>query len=99
SVPANSVESEDFSVAKGMGSSRTSLVPVIRMTVIVWPSRGKLSAGTEVVAEQGKEGMRKVTYALRTVNGVKQKPKKIAEEVVREPEKQVVKVGTKPLPT
>ncbi|WP_443071494.1 ubiquitin-like domain-containing protein [Streptomyces sp. NBC_01465] len=55
-------------------------------------------AGTEVVAKQGKEGMRKVTYALRTVNGVKQKPKKIAEEVVREPETQIVKVGTKPLP-
>jgi uncharacterized protein YabE (DUF348 family) len=56
-------------------------------------------AGTEVVEKQGREGMRKVTYALRTVNGVKQKPRKTREEVVREPETQVVRVGTKPLPS
>ncbi|MET7615895.1 ubiquitin-like domain-containing protein [Streptomyces sp. NPDC005408] len=57
-----------------------------------------LFAGTEVVERQGRPGARRVTYALRTVNGVRQKPKKVAEEVVREPVTQVVKVGTKPLP-
>ncbi|MFF3325364.1 ubiquitin-like domain-containing protein [Streptomyces sp. NPDC002889] len=55
-------------------------------------------AGTEVVVRQGAPGARRITYALRSVNGVRQKPKKIAEEVVREPVTQQVKVGIKPLP-
>ncbi|MFF3861686.1 ubiquitin-like domain-containing protein [Streptomyces sp. NPDC002209] len=57
-----------------------------------------LFAGTEVVERAGRPGARRVTYALRTVNGVRQKPRKIAEEIVREPVTQLVKVGTKPLP-
>ncbi|MFI1397432.1 ubiquitin-like domain-containing protein [Streptomyces sp. NPDC020681] len=57
-----------------------------------------LFAGTEVVVRQGRPGARRVTYQLRTVNGVRQKPRKIAEEVVRAPVTQRVKVGTKPLP-
>ncbi|WP_326655247.1 MULTISPECIES: ubiquitin-like domain-containing protein [unclassified Streptomyces] len=57
-----------------------------------------LLAGTDVVARPGRPGARRVTYFLRTVNGVRQKPKKIAEEVVREPVTQQVKVGTKRLP-
>ncbi|MFI6689455.1 ubiquitin-like domain-containing protein [Streptomyces sp. NPDC050485] len=58
-----------------------------------------LFAGTQVVVRQGERGARKVTYALWTVNGVKQKPKKIAEEIVSEPVTQQVKVGTKALPS
>ncbi|MFI5999187.1 ubiquitin-like domain-containing protein [Streptomyces sp. NPDC051366] len=58
-----------------------------------------LFAGTEVVERAGRPGARRVTYALRTVNGVLQKPRKVAEEIVREPVTQLVKVGTKPLPT
>ncbi|MBT2452185.1 DUF348 domain-containing protein [Streptomyces sp. ISL-43] len=58
-----------------------------------------LFAGTEVVERSGRPGARRVTYSLRTVNGVKQKPRRIAEETVREPVTQLVKVGTKPLPT
>lgn len=54
--------------------------------------------GTEVVARAGEPGLRRVTYSLRTVNGVSQKPRRIRSEVVREPRTQVVKVGTKPLP-
>ncbi|MFJ8585936.1 ubiquitin-like domain-containing protein [Streptomyces sp. NPDC093595] len=57
-----------------------------------------LFTGTEVVARQGRSGALRVTYALRTVNGVRQKPRKIAEEVVRDPVTQLVKVGTKPMP-
>ncbi|MET7716435.1 ubiquitin-like domain-containing protein [Streptomyces sp. NPDC005407] len=57
-----------------------------------------LFSGTEVVVQQGRPGARRVTYTLRTVNGVKQKPQKVAEEVVREPVAQRVKVGTEPLP-
>ncbi|MFG2723337.1 ubiquitin-like domain-containing protein [Streptomyces sp. NPDC048416] len=58
-----------------------------------------LFAGTQVVVRQGEKGARKVTYALRTVNGVKQKPRKIAEEIVRAPVTQRIKVGTKALPS
>nr|WP_229898191.1 resuscitation-promoting factor [Streptomyces finlayi] len=55
--------------------------------------------GTEEVERAGVKGSRKVTYVLRTVNGVKQKPKKFSEEIAREPVDQVVRVGTKPMPT
>jgi resuscitation-promoting factor RpfB len=58
----------------------------------------ELFRGTEVVERAGEPGLRRVTYALRTVNGVRQKPRLLRNEVVREPRTQVVKVGTKPLP-
>jgi len=58
-----------------------------------------LFKGTEVVERAGEVGLRRVTYALRTVNGVKQRPKRVRVEVVREPSPQVVRVGSKPLPT
>ncbi|MFE9096596.1 ubiquitin-like domain-containing protein [Streptomyces sp. NPDC007264] len=55
-----------------------------------------LFRGTEVVARAGQPGTRRVTYSLRTVNGVKQKPRRLGSEVVREPRTQLVRVGTKP---
>ncbi|WP_234376861.1 resuscitation-promoting factor [Streptomyces sp. TP-A0356] len=57
-----------------------------------------LLKGTEVVARAGQPGMRRVTYALRTVNGVRQKPRRLDDEVVRKPQTQLVRVGTKPHP-
>jgi uncharacterized protein YabE (DUF348 family) len=57
-----------------------------------------LFKGTEVVAEPGQPGLRRISYLVRTVNGVRQKPRRERSEVVRLPRKQVVKVGTKPLP-
>ncbi|MFF4270871.1 ubiquitin-like domain-containing protein [Streptomyces sp. NPDC001536] len=57
-----------------------------------------LFKGTEVVEQAGRAGLRRVTYSVRTVNGVKQKPRRIKAEVVREARTQIVKVGTKPLP-
>ncbi|WP_058046659.1 resuscitation-promoting factor [Streptomyces roseifaciens] len=57
-----------------------------------------LFKGTEVVAQRGEKGVERITYALRTVNGVKQKPKRIASETVRQPRTQIVKVGTKARP-
>ncbi|MFC9822019.1 ubiquitin-like domain-containing protein [Streptomyces erythrochromogenes] len=59
----------------------------------------ELFAGTEVVERAGRPGARRVTYSLRTVNGVRQKPRAIADEVVREPVAQLVRVGTRPLPS
>ncbi|MGW7236912.1 ubiquitin-like domain-containing protein [Streptomyces sp. NPDC054804] len=54
--------------------------------------------GTEVVERAGRPGLRRITYYLRTVNGVRQKPRRERSEVVREPRPQLVKVGTKPHP-
>ncbi|SHI19907.1 resuscitation-promoting factor [Streptomyces sp. 3214.6] len=58
-----------------------------------------LFTGTEVVEQVGQPGLRRDTYSLRIVNGVKQKPRRIRSQIVREPREQLVKVGTKPLPT
>ncbi|MEU3251299.1 ubiquitin-like domain-containing protein [Streptomyces sp. NPDC006997] len=55
--------------------------------------------GTELVEQAGEPGLRRVTYLLRTVNGVRQQPRRIRSEVVREPRERVVKVGTRPLPS
>ncbi|MFI1167060.1 ubiquitin-like domain-containing protein [Streptomyces sp. NPDC020801] len=55
-----------------------------------------LFKGTEVVEQAGQPGVRQVMYALRTVNGVRQRPRRLGSEVVREPRPQIVKVGTKP---
>ncbi|MFD3332345.1 ubiquitin-like domain-containing protein [Streptomyces sp. NPDC058700] len=57
-----------------------------------------LFAGTEVVERQGVTGVRRVTYSIRTVNGVRQKPRRTAEEIVREPVNRKVRVGTRRLP-
>ncbi|MGW2030624.1 ubiquitin-like domain-containing protein [Streptomyces sp. NPDC001761] len=54
--------------------------------------------GTEVVARPGQPGLRRTTYHVRTVNGVRQKPRPERSEVVRAPRTQVIKVGTKPRP-
>ncbi|MBK3633894.1 DUF348 domain-containing protein [Streptomyces sp. MBT97] len=57
-----------------------------------------LFKGTEVVDRAGRPGLRRITYSLRTVNGVRQTPRRIRDETVREPRDQIVRVGTKPLP-
>ncbi|MET8473283.1 ubiquitin-like domain-containing protein [Streptomyces sp. NPDC006422] len=58
-----------------------------------------LFQGTEVVTRAGEPGMRRVTYTVRTVNGVRGKPRRERQEIVREPRTQRVRVGTKPMPT
>jgi len=58
-----------------------------------------LFRGTEVIEQAGQPGVRRVTYSLRTVNGVKQRPRRIRVETVREPRDQLVRVGTRPMPT
>ncbi|GAA2619742.1 ubiquitin-like domain-containing protein [Streptomyces axinellae] len=57
-----------------------------------------LQEGTEVVVAQGMTGLRKVTFELRTVNGVRQRPRETGSELIRAPRTQVIKVGTKKLP-
>lgn len=58
-----------------------------------------LFTGTEVVDRQGRPGARRVTYALRTVNGVEQKPRRIHEQVVRRSVTQLIRVGTRAMPS
>jgi uncharacterized protein YabE (DUF348 family) len=58
-----------------------------------------LFKGTEIVDQAGRPGLRRVTFALRTVNGVKERPRRVRTEVVREPRAQLVRVGSKPMPT
>ncbi|MFC8414094.1 ubiquitin-like domain-containing protein [Streptomyces coelicoflavus] len=57
-----------------------------------------LYRGAEVVEQAGRPGLRRTTYALRTVNGVRQKPRRLGTEVVREPSPRIVRVGTRPRP-
>ncbi|WP_308112901.1 ubiquitin-like domain-containing protein [Streptomyces sp. DH12] len=58
----------------------------------------RLFRGTEVVTRQGRQGLRRVTYELRSVNGVAERPRRTGSELVREPVTQVVRVGTRPMP-
>ncbi|MFI1538801.1 ubiquitin-like domain-containing protein [Streptomyces anandii] len=55
-----------------------------------------LFTDTEVVDRAGQPGVRRVAYSLRTVNGVRQRPRRLGSEVVREPRAQLVRYGTKP---
>jgi resuscitation-promoting factor RpfB len=55
-------------------------------------------AGKEVVEEPGRDGLRRVTYELRKVDGVAQRPRKVSDELVRAPVDRRVRVGTKPMP-
>ncbi|MFJ4686360.1 ubiquitin-like domain-containing protein [Streptomyces sp. NPDC088789] len=57
-----------------------------------------LFKGTEVIEDAGAPGLRRITYALRSVNGVAQRPRRIDAEVVRRPRTRVVRVGTRPMP-
>ncbi|WNE98455.1 ubiquitin-like domain-containing protein [Streptomyces luomodiensis] len=53
-----------------------------------------LPKGTETVARPGAPGTLRTTYRVRTVNGVRQRPKKIHSELVKAPVARIVRVGT-----
>ncbi len=57
-----------------------------------------LFRGTEVVRQAGQPGLRRSTYALRTVNGVRERPRLLGTELVRASRPQLVRVGTRPRP-
>ncbi len=57
-----------------------------------------LPRGTEVIEQDGQPGVRRVTYAVRAVNGVRQRPRLVESEVVRAPRTRIVRVGTRPHP-
>ncbi|MGW1158361.1 ubiquitin-like domain-containing protein [Streptomyces sp. NPDC002513] len=57
-----------------------------------------LFRGTVLVARAGQPGTRLVTYVLRSVDGVRQRPRRITAEVVLKPTTQLVRVGTRARP-
>ncbi|MGW1375277.1 ubiquitin-like domain-containing protein [Streptomyces sp. NPDC002446] len=99
SVPPDSFprEGQTISVLRITGAKKVREEPIAFRTVK--RSNPALTRGTEAVVQQGRPGVRRVTYRLRTVNGVKQKPKRTHTEVVRRPRPQIVHIGTKELPT
>ncbi|WP_255950256.1 ubiquitin-like domain-containing protein [Streptomyces odontomachi] len=72
----------------------------VRSETIPYPVRRTadpgLPRGTEIVARAGHPGVRRVTYATRTVDGVPQPLRWLASEVVRGPRPEHLRVGTKP---
>ncbi|MDX3069430.1 ubiquitin-like domain-containing protein, partial [Streptomyces sp. ND04-05B] len=76
-------DGQTVTVLRVTGSTEVREVPVpFRVHRVEDPS---LFRGTEVVEQAGRPGTRRITYALRTVNGVRQRPRLLRTEVVREP--------------
>ncbi|WP_328538301.1 ubiquitin-like domain-containing protein [Streptomyces sp. NBC_00344] len=98
SVPAGSFprDGQTVTVLRIAGSTEVREEPIaFRTRKTLDPT---LFAGTESVTWPGAAGLRRVTYELRTVNGVGQKPRKVSDEVVRQPETRIVRIGTRPHP-
>jgi uncharacterized protein YabE (DUF348 family) len=99
SVPAESFPRDGQTVTvlriTGMKEVREELIPF----EVLRTEDPDLFQGTEVVERAGQPGVRRITYSLRTVNGVRQKPRRIETVVVRQPRAQMVKVGTRPRPS
>lgn len=98
SVPAGSFprDGQTVTVLRVTGTREVREEPIpfeVRRT-----DDSSLFKGLEVVERPGRFGARRVTYTLRTVNGVRQRPRRVRSEVVREPQVQLVRVGTKPHP-
>ncbi|WP_304364558.1 resuscitation-promoting factor [Streptomyces sp. Wb2n-11] len=98
SVPPGSFPRDGQTVTvmriRGTEEVREELVPF----AVERTADPSLFKGTEAVVQAGQYGSRKITYSVRIVNGVRQKPRRIAEEIAREPVTQRVKVGTKERP-
>lgn len=56
----------------------------------------QLKKGLEVVAQEGKEGQKKITKTFNTIKGVKtEDAPKVTEEILEEPQDKILKRGTK----
>ncbi|MEU8917076.1 ubiquitin-like domain-containing protein [Streptomyces nigrescens] len=99
SVPPESFprDGQTISVLRITGSKEVREKPIPFRTVHRTDPR--LARGTVAVVQQGRPGVRRVTYRVRTVNGVRQKPKRLHSEVVRAPRPQIVHLGIRDLPT
>ncbi|MGW3815197.1 ubiquitin-like domain-containing protein [Streptomyces sp. NPDC005046] len=98
SVPAGSFprDGQTVTVLRVTGTREVREEPIpfeVRRT-----DDSSLFKGIEVVERPGRFGALRVTYTLRTVNGVKQRPRRVRAEMARQPQAQLVRVGTKPRP-
>ncbi|WP_328558228.1 MULTISPECIES: ubiquitin-like domain-containing protein [unclassified Streptomyces] len=98
SVPAASFprDGQTVTVLRVTGSREVREVPI--PYEVLRAEDSSLFKGTEVVERPGSFGARRITYTLRTVNGVRQRPRLVGSEVVSRPQAQLVRVGTKPHP-
>ncbi|MGW7572551.1 ubiquitin-like domain-containing protein [Streptomyces sp. NPDC054765] len=98
SVPPDSFprEGQTVSVLRITGSREVREEAIAFRTV--QRADPRLARGTVAVVQQGRPGVRRVTYRVRTVNGVHQKPKRLHTEVVQAPRPQIVHLGTRELP-
>ncbi|QLH23733.1 DUF348 domain-containing protein [Streptomyces sp. Rer75] len=75
----------------------------IRETPVPFPTIQRadptLFKGTQLVAREGRPGTLRTIYRVRTVNGVRQRPRKVRSETVRAPLARIVRVGTMTPPT
>lgn len=55
----------------------------------------RLAEGTRVIERRGRAGLRRITYQVRTVNGVRERERRVGAELVRAPRTQLVRVGTR----
>jgi uncharacterized protein YabE (DUF348 family) len=99
SVPMNAVPTDGETITIDNVTSTTETKQVSVPYQVKKESDPSTFENTQTVVTQGVDGIDDVTYALRTVNGVKQAPKVISTKVVKQPVTEVVKVGTKPYPT
>jgi resuscitation-promoting factor RpfB len=99
SVPAFSFprDGQTISVLRIKGTTVTREEPVPYRTVR--RPDPHLFTGTELVVTPGREGVRRVTYVRRTVNGVRLRPRRVAVETLHPPVTQVITYGTRALPT
>ncbi|MDU0968844.1 MAG: G5 domain-containing protein [Actinomycetaceae bacterium] len=58
-----------------------------------------LFEGQRIVDTEGVTGLKRTTYAVESDNGQESRRTVVKEEIVRQPVKAIVRVGTKPLPT
>ncbi|MGX1883185.1 ubiquitin-like domain-containing protein [Streptomyces sp. NPDC055287] len=98
SVPPGSFprDGQTVTVMRIRGAEEVREVPI--PFDVVRTEDASLFKGTEVVVQAGEQGARRVTYFVRTVNGVRQQPRRVGEEIAREPVARRVKVGTKERP-
>ncbi|MGP3983717.1 ubiquitin-like domain-containing protein [Streptomyces sp. KR80] len=98
SVPQDSFprDGQTISILRITGRNEAREEPIPFRTVR--HTDATLFQGTEVIVQRGQPGVKRVTYELRTVNGVKQKPKRLRSKLVRRARDQVVRIGTRPLP-
>ncbi|MGW5349992.1 ubiquitin-like domain-containing protein [Streptomyces sp. NPDC004031] len=97
-VPAPDVFPDDggtFTVRRIRDSATVRREPVPYRTVR--RADPGLPRGTSRVARRGRAGVRELSYAVRTVDGVPGAPRLLGSRVVRQPVTELVRVGTGPV--